>query len=296
MKNLAISIKDRLLNLSRSQGGDFQRLLERFAMGRLLWRLAHAERTFVLKGAQLFSVWQQSPHRPTRDLDLLGFGSSSVEDLKMFFERVLASPADPEDGLVWTHVSASRIREDERYEGIRIEVLALLERTRIPLQVDIGFGVTIIPEPLEQSWRELLDFPEARLLTYPPETVIAEKLHAAVELRMDNSRMKDFFDLDWLCRHMEFHQATLREALLGTFARRGTAWPSETPLALTAAFGDSRDKQTQWSAFLRKGRLTADPLPLIIQRLHGFLQPVLGDPAGQPAMKWSLASGWRPLF
>ena len=295
MKNLATSIKDRLLNLSRSQGGDFQRLLERFAMGRLLWRLAHSERTFVLKGAQLFSVWQESPHRPTRDLDLLCFGSSSVEDMKTFFEQVLASPADPEDGLVWSHVSTSRIREDERYEGTRIEILALLERTRIPLQVDIGFGDTIIPEPVERLWRELLNFPEARLLTYPPETVIAEKLHAAVELRMDNSRMKDFFDLDWLCRHMEFHQATLREALLSTFARRGTAWPSETPMALTATFADSKDKQTQWSAFLRKGRLTADPLPLIIRRLHDFLQPVFVDEAGQPAMKWSFASGWQHL-
>ncbi len=293
MKHLATSIKDRLLNLSRSKGDDFQRLLERFAMGRLLWRLVHSERKFVLKGAQLFSVWQETIHRPTRDLDLLSFGSSSVEEMRAFFEEVLATVAEPEDCLVWTHLDASRIREDEKYEGVRIEVVAMLERTRIPLQIDIGFGDSIIPAPVEQSWRELLGFPEARLLTYPPETVIAEKLHAAVELRMDNSRMKDFFDLDWLCRHMEFDSPTLHRALKGTFAMRGTAWLEETPLALTAAFGEDRSKQTQWVSFLRKSRLTADPLPVIIGRLHGFLHPVLFSDGGKSAMKWSPAAGWH---
>lgn len=293
MKNLATSIKDRLLNLSRSKGGDFQLLLERFAMGRLLWRLVHSERKFVLKGAQLFSVWQETPHRPTRDLDLLSFGSSSVEDMRAFFEQVLATAAEPEDCLVWTHLAASRIREDEKYEGVRIEVMAMLERTRIPLQIDIGFGDSIIPAPVEQSWRELLGFPEARLLTYPPETVIAEKLHAAVELRMDNSRMKDFFDLDWLCRHMEFDLLTLHCALKATFEIRGTAWPEEPPLALTAAFGEDRSKQTQWASFLRKSRLAADPLPVIIGRLHGFLHPVLFSNGENSAMKWSPAAGWQ---
>lgn len=295
MKNPASSIKDRLLNLSKASGGDYQLLLERFAMGRLLWRLAQSGRTFVLKGAQLFSVWQNMPHRPTRDLDLLSFGSASVGEMQAFFEQLLAAPAEPEDCLVWNRITAGRIREDEKYEGVRIIILALLERTRIPLQIDIGFGDSIVPPPVEQSWRELLGFPEARLLTYPPETVIAEKLHAAVELQMDNSRMKDFFDLDWLCRHMEFHQPVLHQALRSTFARRGTAWPDETPLALTAAFGADPGKRTQWSAFLRKGRLTADPLPAVIARLHDFLQPVLTAAPDKPASWWKPAAGWAPV-
>jgi hypothetical protein len=294
MRNLASSIKDRLLNLSRSSGGDFQMLLERFAMGRLLWRLVHSERTFVLKGAQLFSIWQGTPHRPTRDLDLLSFGSSSVEEMKVFFEQVLTTPAEPKDSLVWTHVTASRIREDQKYEGVRIELVALLDRTRIPLQIDIGFGDSVTPPPVEHSWRELLGFPESRLLTYPPETVIAEKLHAAVELQMDNSRMKDFFDLDWLCRHMEFDHATLRESLLSTFTRRGTSWPADAPLALTAVFGEDPGKQTQWSSFLRKSRLTADPLPVTIARLHGFLHPVLFPIGEMATTRWSPALGWHP--
>lgn len=139
MKNLATSIKDRLLNLSRSTGRDFQMLLERFAMGRLLWRLVHSERKFVLKGAQLFSVWQETPHRPTRDLDLLSFGSSSVEDMRAFFEQVLAPAAEPEDCLVWTHLAASRIREDERY-GRRQEQADAVELFSPQKQAHRGFA------------------------------------------------------------------------------------------------------------------------------------------------------------
>lgn len=293
MTNPAISIKQRLLNLSRSEAVDYQQLLERFAMGRLLWRLVHSGRTFVLKGAQLFSVWQAMPHRPTRDLDLLGFGNASVEEIRGFFGQLLAAAADPEDGLVWTQLTASRIREDQKYEGVRVEVVALLDRTRIPLQIDIGFGDSVVPPPVERSWRELLGFPESRLLTYPPETVIAEKLHAAVERQLDNSRMKDFFDLDWLCRNMAFDGETLREALRSTFNRRGTAWPVDTPLALTAAFGDHAGKRAQWTAFLRKNRLTADPLPIVVGRLESFLRPVLIPSVEGMGMAWEPGAGWR---
>lgn len=295
MKHLAISIKDRLLNLSRIQGGDFQLLLERFVMGRLLWRLAHSGQTFVLKGAQLFSVWQEAPHRPTRDLDLLSYGDSTVEGVKAFFEKLMSAPAEPEDGLVWGQLKASRIREDQKYEGVRIEVTGLLDRTRIPLQIDIGFGDPITPPPVEQSWRELLGFPEARLLTYPPETVIAEKLDASVTNGLQNSRMKDFFDLDWLRQQMAFDLATLHEAIRSTFNRRGTTWPVEAPLALTPAFGGHPAKQTQWNAFLRKSRLKAEPLPVIIKRLHDFLLPALFPPADAGAMKWKPDAGWHTL-
>jgi hypothetical protein len=123
--------------------------------------------------------------------------------------------------------------------------------------------------------------------------VIAEKLNAAKELGIGNSRMKDFFDLDWLCRHMEFDLATLHRALKATFANRGSEWPEETPLALTQAFAEDTGKLSQWSAFLRKNQLTADPLPVIIARLHGFLHPVLFSNGENSAMKWSPVAGWH---
>lgn len=296
MKNVAASVRDRLMNQARASGVAFSALLERFVIGRLLWRLSRDEsgRHFVLKGAQLFSLWAKSPHRPTRDLDLLGSGDPSPEALRNFFARLLAVPAEPEDGLIWGEVRAAPIREDQRYGGVRVSVSVSLAGAIVPAKVDVGFGDTITPAPVELIWQDLLEFPEARLLTYPPETVIAEKLHAAEELGLDNSRMKDFYDLDWLCRSMEFSHATLTKAVGATFARRGTALPETMPLALTQEFANDTGKLAQWSAFLRKNRLDTAPLAEVIPRLDAFLKPVLFPPEDFDKHLWQPGNGWQP--
>jgi hypothetical protein len=297
MTNVADSVRARLMNVFRATGVDLPTLIERFAIGRLLWRLSQSQsdRQFVLKGAQVFSVWQSSPHRPTRDLDVLSFGDPSLAEVKLFFDELLAKPADPEDGLVWAEAKVSLIREDQEYQGVRVALKAVLAKAVVPVQIDIGFGDAITPSPVELEWRELLDFPAARLLTYPPETVIAEKLNAACELGVGNSRMKDFFDLDWLCRHMEFDQSTLHAAVTATFAKRGTDLPTEPPLALTQAFAVEQSKLTQWSAFLRKNQLSADPLAVVIARLADFLLPVLFPPAPASVRRWKPHVGWQSV-
>ena len=157
----------------------------------------------------------------------------------------------------------------------------------------IGFGDAITPAPVELTWHDLLNFPEARLLTYPPVTVVAEKINAAEELGMDNSRMKDFYDLDWLCQNMEFDHALLSLAIRTTFKRRGTALPETTPVVLSPEFADNVMKVTQWKAFLRKNRLEAGTLAEVIQCLHDFLQPVLFPSADAQARVWKPGQGWQ---
>ena len=200
-------------------------------------------------------------------------------------------PSEPDDGLDWGSVTAKPIRDDQRYGGVRVTTSAILSSARVPVQIDIGFGDAITPGPVEDVWKELLGFPEARLLTYPPETVIAEKLEAAVDLEMANSRMKDFYDLDWLRANREFDFGTVRAAVLATFERRSSALPENTPVALTEEFATDPTKVTQWGAFLRKNQLDADPLNEVVTRLHGFLTPVLTD-AHDPSAKWNPATGW----
>ena len=294
MKNLGASVRARLTNHARTTSQPLSVLMERFVLGRLLWRLSRCEgaNQFVLKGAQLFSLWAPEIHRPTRDLDLLSFGESSPQKMELFFRALLSRPAEPEDGLVWGGVAVERIREDQRYEGVRITVRATLDGAVIPAQVDVGFGDVITPEPVEMTWQELLGFPEARLLAYPPETVIAEKLQAAHELEMANSRMKDFFDLDWLSRHMEFDLKTLSLAVRATFSRRETPMPIKMPLALTEAFSSDSGKVTQWNAFLRKNKIDAHELSVVIKRLHAFLSPVLFSESDSEQMVWKASAGW----
>lgn len=210
LKNIAASVRQRLLERSRQRGEDFQFILSRYASERLLYRLSvspHRE-GFVLKGALLFLLWGGELHRPTRDLDLLGFGDSSVAALEKVFRELCATTVE-DDGLVFVaeSVVAGQIREDQEYGGVRVKLVAMLERAKIPMQVDIGFGDAITPAARWHNYPTLLDAPPPRLRTYPRETVVAEKLEAMVSLGMSNSRMKDFYDVAVLARQFDFDGA-----------------------------------------------------------------------------------------
>lgn len=173
MKNSAISIRQRLLNQARSTSIGFDTLLEQYAISRLFWKLAHSEYkdVFILKGAQLFRLWFTDSHRPTRDIDFLSYGDASPESLEAIFTAICSIPSD--DGLIWDHLQVQQIREDNAYGGQRIKILVTLDGARIPLQIDVGFGDIITPNPITLEVDRFLQFEPASLLTYPPETVIA---------------------------------------------------------------------------------------------------------------------------
>jgi predicted nucleotidyltransferase component of viral defense system len=277
-RDISASVRQRLLNLARERQDDFQTLLNRYGVERLLYRLsrsAHADR-FVLKGATLFSLWMSAPYRPTRDLDLLGRGDDSPAGLEAIFRDICDTPVEP-DGLEFqaASVSGAEIREDEVYGGIRIKLTAMLARAHVPLQVDIGFGDAITPAAPETDFPTLLDFPAPHLRVYPRETVVAEKFQAITVLGLLNSRMKDFYDLWKLSREFAFEGVTLCAALKATFARRQTPVPGEPPIALTAAFYENETKQRQWDGFLQKGVLEENrpPLAEIVTALGAFLMP-----------------------
>lgn len=182
-----------------------------------------------------------------------------------------------DDGMTYLvdAIQAEQIKEDEVYQGIRLRIDARLGSARIPLQIDVGFGDAITPEPQTVIYPTLLDLPAPQLHAYPRETVIAEKFQAMVQLGMANSRMKDFYDVWMLAQRFEFSGLQLCAAIRATFERRQTALPSSSPLPLTAEFGTDHIKATQWSAFLRKGRLTDSPPSLqdVTGQIELFLMP-----------------------
>lgn len=243
-----------------------------------------------MKGAQLFRIWGAERHRPTRDLDFLGYGEATEEAILKIFTELTRISVDPPDGLEWVDVVVVPIRDEVAYGGVRATLMANLAGARLKLQIDIGFGDAITPGALEKVWQDLLPFPSARLLVYPPETVIAEKLEAAVSLGIENSRMKDFFDLHWLQGHLDFDGKGLTEAVTNTFVRRETSIPNEAPLALTAEFSSNENKIRQWNAFLRKGKLPHAELSIVLNDIAGFLLPVLqkqvADKLWTPSEQW----------
>ena len=277
-RNIAASVRQRLLNLARSERADFQLVLNRYGLERLLFRLSqsrHHDR-FVLKGAMPFQLGSGHPHRPTRDLDLLGYGEPSIPGFEQLFREICRQDATT-DGLTFPSesVRAAQIKEDDEYQGLRIRLEARLGNARIPLQIDIGFGDAVTPAPHMATFPTLLDFPAPTLQTYPRETVIAEKFQAMVVLGIANSRMKDFYDLWTLANQFAFRGSTLCTAIQATFERRRTPLPAAVPLALRTEFTEDSTKQTQWRAFLRKSQLTTGDLALaaVADTLTQFLMP-----------------------
>lgn len=285
MSNLAASVRARLLMVAKAQGADFNQVLVRYALERMLYRLSvsvHAER-FLLKGALLFTLWYDMPHRTTRDADLLGFGDSDLASLTRSFRDIAAIEVD--DGIVFDtdSVVAEEIRKSAGYAGARVLLNGELARARCRTQIDIGFGDAVTPGPVEASFPVLLpDLPAPRLRTYPVYTVIAEKLHAIVLLGMTNSRMKDYLDLSVLLAREKLDAAVLAMAMKATFDRRGTALPAEVPVGLTDEFALDATRRALWQAYARKNGLDLEPLVDMVQRLRVALVPILAQ-ARQPS-------------
>jgi Nucleotidyl transferase AbiEii toxin, Type IV TA system len=251
-KNLAASVRERLMQLARARNEDFNFVLTRYGMERILYRLSKSqhEPTFVLKGALLFTAWSGHPHRATKDIDLLGTGTPDLERLRQIFRDICAVPVE-EDGVLFDadSVVSSRIKGGSK----------LRRHSRSPSRKTWLRRA----RPADRRWLRRRDYarsyrhgvPSApdrsgptRLRMYPRETVVAEKFEAMLQLGIANSRMKNFFDILFLARSFEFDGATLLDAISTTLTRRGTPVPAIAPVAFTAKF---RGRPPETSAMVR---------------------------------------------
>lgn len=295
-KNVSASIKQKLLNHARQTNLDFNALLIRFAMERLLYRLSISpyREQFYLKGAMLFVLWENTAHRPTKDLDLLFIPKHDSDQLVKTFQQIAVLP-NINDGIQIdpASVQAEQIREENTYGGLRIKLICELGAIKIPLQIDVGLGDSVYPSTELSDFPTLLDFDSPRIRAYPVETVVAEKFQTIVELGLRNSRLKDYYDIYYLSQKFSFKGADLHEAIELTFQRRKTSRPSTPPSGLTEAFSAEPQKQTQWKAFIRKNRLDApSDLTEINHQIKGFVLPVLLDPSTIDK-EWSPKLGWH---
>lgn len=297
MKNVAASVRQRLLNRARSDKRPFNELLQYYAMERFLYRLSRSDHTgrFILKGALMLRVWRTPEFRPTMDIDMLGRTNNEEMSVVAQIRDILATPS-PEDGLVFDagSIEAERITEDADYAGLRVRFRARLDTARISMQVDIGFGDVVYPGPEEAELPVMLDLPAPRLLCYSRESAIAEKFEVMVTLGDLNSRMKDFYDIWLLSRQFDFEGANLTEAVRLTFNQRGTAMPDGI-VAFTNAFAEA--KQPQWQAFHKRLGQDHVPVPFIevVSALSIFLAPVsnhLSTGTNAP-LRWSAPGPWR---
>lgn len=272
LRDVGASIRARLLALSRERSQPFELLLTRFALERLLYRLSistHRDR-FVLKGAMLVTTWFDNPHRPTRDLDLLGYGDSSPEAMLAAFRELCA--ADLDDGVEFStrELRVTQIREELKYGGLRLSTTATIAAARVRIIVDIGFGDSVEPGVEEIDLPVLLDLPTPKLRAYARETVIAEKFQAMVALGRANSRMKDYYDIWTMSQSYDFNPERLASAIAATFQRRDTPIPEEIPDGLTPGFSADLNKVRQWTTFT-EDLSPAPSLETVVSQLSDFL-------------------------
>lgn len=282
MGTAASSILKRLKKKAKAEGEDFSFILTRYGTERLLYRLSQSlfSNQFVLKGGSLFIAWIGNNHRVTRDIDFLKRGSAEHDDLANTFIEVCAQRC-PEDGTTFDpgSVRVSAIKAGQLYEGANVKITAYLDRTRIPIRIDIGFGDAVTPHP------EVLEFPtllelgidRPKILAYPKDSVVAEKFHAIVALGAINSRMKDFYDIWLLHRLFSFDHDSLSKAIQNTFKARGTELPTHTPIAFTAAFYENPRNIQLWDAFKSRSLAIESPGSLsdIVIDVVRYLEPAI---------------------
>jgi predicted nucleotidyltransferase component of viral defense system len=251
--------------------------LKQYLIQRLLYRLSISDyqEQFLLKGAMLFLIWTGDLHRPTKDIDLLGFGKNDVDVLEKDFKAICAVEAD--DGLAFDidSIIGTQIKEDALYQGVRIVGHALLENAKITFQVDIGFGDAVIPKYEVALVPSFLDLPEPMVRIYPAYTVIAEKFQAMIALGIANSRIKDFYDIWVMASDMTFEALVLSDAIKATFERRETEINNVALTVFDEVFMTDESKQKQWKAFFSRNALKSEmSFSDLMVRLQQFLEPI----------------------
>jgi len=295
--NLAASVRQRLKNVSAARGRGFDETIHLFAMERFLYRLGASQyrEAFVLKGALLFVAWHGDVARPTRDVDLLGQMGSQIEGISAALAAICAIEA-PEDALSFELLEVEEIIQHGRYCGLRAQVRAHLERSRIPFHVDIGFGDPVVPSAVEAQYPTILPMPRPLVMTYSHESVVAEKLHAMVQHGLINSRLKDYHDLWLLSRGHNFEGRSLSDAIRATFERRQVPVP-QVPVGLDEAYVTDESHAQQWRMIAASSHVPDIPSDLasVVQVLRQFLMPVIAAVAADTDFHavWSCPGPWR---
>lgn len=298
--NVQASVRAQLQNKAKETNRPFAEVLQYYGMERFLYRFGQSKYAdkFVLKGALLFTAWRILERRTTLDIDFLARYDNQVANIELVVQDICGVFVEP-DGLIFDSktVQGRKIKEDADYEGVRVKFTGFLERSRIPMQIDFGFGDIIYPKTKVIDYPVILNFPKPHLKGYPAESVISEKFEAMIKLGLLNSRMKDFYDIWLMMRQFDFDGANLAEALKRTFGHRKTELPKKRPLFAKEIYDEQSDRQTLWKAFLRKGdiKYAPDRLATIAGEIEDFLiEPLSALNKRIKFTKWWKASGqWK---
>ena len=250
------SIRSKLLNIAKKEDVFYQTILTRYFQERLLYRMSQTKyrSNFYLKGGALMYAYEKFAARPTLDIDFLGNNiSNEGTTIVATFKEICSVPYE-EDGITFDtdNITAQNITEFKDYHGVRLSIPVRMDSIAQVLTMDIGFGAVVTPSPIELDYPVLLEqLPSVNIMAYSLETVIAEKMHAIVDLADQSSRMKDYYDLYNILSKEKYDVDTLQEAIMRTFENRHTSYDADT-MFFRKDFADNQQMKVRWQAFLHK--------------------------------------------
>ena len=300
IKNIEASVRAQLQNKAKETNRPFAEVLQYYGMERFLYRFSRSKYAdkFILKGALMFTVWQVPERRTTLDIDLSARYDNQIATIEKVIRDVCKVAVTP-DGLVFDSetVKGQKIKEDVYYEGVRVKFRGFLERSRIAMQIDMGFGDVIYPKPKTIDYPVILNLPKPHLKGYPVESMVSEKFEAMIKLGLLNSRMKDFYDIWIIMRQFDFDGLRLVESLKRTFKHRKTSLPQRKPLFAEEIYDEKSDRQTLWKTFLKKGDIkhAPDKLRFTAKAIEEFLiKPLDAIKMEQKfSKKWEAPGSWK---
>ena len=300
IKNLAASVRSRLQNKAQETKRAFSEVLQYYGMERFLFRLSKSKYSdaFILKGALMFTAWQMPERRITLDIDLLARHANGIDIIEAAIRDICVVKV-PDDGLVFKtdSVKGRIIKEAAEYSGVRIKLMGYLERAKISMQIDFGFGDIVYPSAQKISYPVLLDFPAPELKGYTPESMAAEKFEAMISLGDLNSRMKDFYDIWSMMRQFNFEGGSLTQAIQKTFRHRKTTLPKAAPFFSTAIYDKGSANNLRWKSFLSTTQIknAPDDLGIVAQAIESFLlEPIKAIKDERNfAAHWHAPGPWR---
>lgn len=278
IKDFGKSIRARLLNIAKQEEVSYQTILTRYFQERLLFRISQTRyrENFYLKGGALMYAYERFAARPTLDIDFLGTHiSNDGERIAEAFREICAVDCK-EDGVQFAgdKIVTQNITEFKDYHGVRLSIPVTMDTIAQVLTMDVGFGDVVTPHPVSLDYPLLLEgLPEASILAYSTETVIAEKMHAIIDLADQSSRMKDYYDIHHLLTSFQYDTAILQDAINRTFENRHTPYNGNT-MFFREDFPNHPQMQVRWTAFLKKATVnSALSFPEVVRWLQATLRP-----------------------
>ena len=246
-------LKDLIRNLSKEVGIEAHVLIRKYMMERFLERVSSSKYngSFILKGGMLVAAFVGVEVRATMDIDTTIKGIPvTIVDMERTITEI--SNIDLDDNVKFRIKKVSEIMDEAEYSGIRFSMDAVLDGAVIPLKIDISTGDVITPREIAYSYKLMFEDRTIPIMTYPIETVLAEKLETVISRSITNTRMRDFYDIHILLKSQNINADILALALERTAKKRGNFNLLENAESVLKIVKSDEDMKRLWNIYQKK--------------------------------------------